>query len=420
MLKLVRNIILGAILLAIALPWTGVIQDAFTGGRYRDYLEEHHQSVDLTVVGGDLQFDPDFYTNRLFIMGEIHGTQTSQLLDLRLMQHLNEQIGLRYIMAEMDPTQADRINAYLDTGNESLIRPVFRAWLAEAAQWGNQQHFEKLQQLYEYNASLPADRRFHYVGVDQIQRREIALDWFSTRLADISPTGAAAALLEALEREERQDDALPSLFDSALPQLAAEPDPVLAYMAQAIRADFDNPGRYERVLSNINTMVDVLAIGDDEPVYGFWGLFHSLGVTVNDGARPLVLRLRESDLPFAGAIANLTQSYANSSQNMPSHILPEPIRPDGPFFDALVSQDNPYLSYLDGIGDLKAVASDQNATIFRINAPGSPYENGGRLIEQSGLLTHVFRFEIDPFAGFATDYAILIRNSPAQTPYEDE
>ena len=39
-------------------------------------------------------------------------------------------------------------------------------------------------------------------------------------------------------------------------------------------------------------------------------------------------------------------------------------------------------------------------------------------VSQTGLLTYVYRIDIDPFEGFAADYAVLVRDSPALTAYE--
>lgn len=45
-------------------------------------------------------------------------------------------------------------------------------------------------------------------------------------------------------------------------------------------------------------MVRESGIGDDEPLYGFWGIFHLLRTTVNKSVRPLAMRLADSDLPL--------------------------------------------------------------------------------------------------------------------------
>lgn len=404
--------LLAVSLIAAVAPWWPVFQEGRTGAPYRAWLNDNVQRLDPTAADGGLDFDPAFYDNRLFMVGEIHGMQTAQDFDLAMMIHLNQRIGLRHLMAELDPMQADRVNAYLATGDEAHIRPIFETWLASQTQWGNQQHFEKLRALYAYNQSQPEDRRFVYIGVDRLQQPELARDWLAGRLGGQSPEAdaLAAALVSGADRET-----LAVAMEAALPALE---DPYLAYMVSELRASLGEPGRYERIEANIASMVADLGVGDDEPVYGFWGLFHSLSATVNGGVRPLALRLRQSDLPFANDIVTLSMSYASSRQNMPSSSLPDFLRSDGPFTEAPSGQDNPYLMHLNGIGDLKAVAGDADTAVFRLNGEGSPYANGTRMVSQTGLLAYVYRMDIDPFEGFAADYAVLVRDSPALTAYE--
>ncbi len=412
MLTWLRNILLIALLAMIAAPWWVVVKEASSAAPFRDYLATNAHVIDLDNPDGSFALPEDFYDNRLFLMGEIHGMQTAQAVDMAMMRHLHERIGLRHVLAEMDATQADRVNAYLASGDESVIRPIFETWLARDAQWGNQQHFDKLRDLRAWMANLPPEDRLIYFGLDRIQDMDNALDWFAYRLEQ-SGVSANEALSAALAADRSDTQSLRLAFTNALPALDAE----LAYMAQNILAGFEEAGRYESVFANLEILVHERRIGDDEPLYGFWGLFHSLSVTVNNGARPLALRLRESDLPFADEIVTLSMFYAASEQNLPSRMLPEFARPDAPFFNAPSGQDNPYLMYLQGIGDLKAAAGNADATAFRINQPGSPYADGARLIEQSGLMSLIFRFQIDPFEGYATDYAILIQNSPALTAF---
>ena len=42
-------------------------------------------------------FDPKFYDNQLFLLGEAHGVQRPQALDLALLQHLNQRAGVRIL-----------------------------------------------------------------------------------------------------------------------------------------------------------------------------------------------------------------------------------------------------------------------------------------------------------------------------------
>ena len=88
--------------------------------------------------GGFPAFDAAFYGNQLFLLGEAHGVQRPQEIDLALLKHLNERAGVRTCVAEIDCAKAYYLNEYLRTGDEATLDLVFRSWVAETAQWANQ------------------------------------------------------------------------------------------------------------------------------------------------------------------------------------------------------------------------------------------------------------------------------------------
>jgi hypothetical protein len=175
--------------------------------------------------------------------------------------------------------------------------------------------------------------------------------------------------------------------------------------------------RYAVILDNVDAMVGDFGIGDEEPLYGFWGIFHALQATVNGGARPLALRLQNSELPFARRVTSIGMVYIDSEWNLPSRILPAPARPDTRYVDVPLTQANPYLQYLKGIGHLRHVAGDADVSLFRVAGRGSPYPSDGQLVDQNGLLMRVFPFEVDVVDRMPTGHLILVRDSDAVSPY---
>ena len=420
-------ILLAIVVIGLVWPWTTVLRERWSSSEYVAYLEDHTRPLELTKPDGGLQFPASFYENKLFLLGEIHGAQTAQQVDLAMMIHLNQKLGVKWLMAELNPVQAERFNAYLDTGNESLLTPVFEGWLSEVAQWGNQQHYDKLIALREYNQSQPEERQIRYFGVDLIRenQQQDAAQWLAWLLADV-PEDAPAEILGLKSAASSAFDAerLRPALEAALPILAGEgamlePDvgQRVGYIARNLLASFDGPRRYDVIPDNIRAMVEEFGIGDDEPIYGFWGLFHVMKAKVNETGEPMALKLQNSNLPFADGIASVLMVYADSLQNMPSNGLPGFLQDDGPYTDFTLSQDNPYLSYLYGIGDLKRM-TDAPATLFDPFERGSPYIGSDRLSRQSGLLTFVFPFELEGTADTAVDQVILINGSDALTPWQ--
>lgn len=413
--------VLVLVLIVAAVPWWVVARDWLDRDDYRSWLQRNVQPLDPEAPEADLAFDPSFYDNRLFLLGEIHGAAAAQVVDLAMMKHLNRRAGVRWIMAELDYSQAERFNAYLETGDESLVRPVFDAWLARSAQWGNAQHFDKLRALREYNRSLPRERRLRYFGVDRVHDVDTAALWLGRMLADLDQ-GTADSLVHLktlIESGWTNDAALADALRAALDALAGESAgrPVgidaraAAHLARNMLRAIEGDGRYAVVLDNIGAMVDEFGIGDEEPMYGFWGIFHVLQVPVG-GARPLAMRLRSGG-PFADRVASIGMIYAGSHWNLPSRLLPAPIRPESRFVDAPLTQANPYLQYLRGIGHALAAAGDARLALFRVAGPGSPYPADGRLVTQTGLLTRLFPFEVEAGERMPSGHLILVRDSPA-------
>ncbi|MEL7487895.1 MAG: hypothetical protein AAGJ87_11840 [Pseudomonadota bacterium] len=434
-LKVLRwafSLLIVMILFAAVWPWKVVFDEQQNAAPFKVYLQENVQRLRLDQPDPGFDFPNDFYTQKLFLIGEIHGAQTAQHFDLALMKHLNERIGVRWLMAELSYVQAARFNAYLETGDEAYLTPVFEAWLNRSAQWGNRQHYDKIKALRVYNLGLPEDRRIRYFGVDLIHAddREDAASWLNMMLSAI-PAEAPTALTSLRAATSPFDqNAFSGIATAALDVLngadatdleALGVDTVaVAHLVRNIQYSLNETRRYEAIPANIAAMVNTFGVGDDEPLYGFWGLFHVMKAIINDTGRPLAVRLAQSDLPFADDIVSVSMIYADSKQNMPSHILPGFLQSDGPYTEVPIGQNNPYLMYLYGIGDLRSVANGAEVSVFRLYEDGSPYIDETRLRTQTGILTKAFKFEITPPSQQPADYVVLIDGSPALTAWQGD
>lgn len=375
-IKITGAVLTIVILFAIIWPLRVYFYETKGAEKYTSYLKENYQHVNLETNAIEFNFPDAFYENQLFILGENHGSQHLQKLDLALIKHLNEKIGLQWIYAEVNPYQALMFNRYLESGNEAYITPIFSNWYENTRQWGNQQFFEKIKLLREHNLTLPEDQRVAFFGVD-------AMNEFSVRKT------------EALLAQEVLTDSQKQLLSNNLKYIE------------------NDASRYEIILNNTQQMVE-LGIGDNEPLYGLWGLFHAMKTTIAGGkGRPLAMQLTESDLPFADKTVTLISVFVDSENNTPSRILPSIITSDKPFTDFPIGQDNPYLFYIVGVNDLKSVADGRDVTIFDISKEDSPYAGSRRMRDQYGLLSVLFEFPIDSSSGSAADYLVLIQNSPA-------
>jgi len=264
-------------------------------------------------------FDDAFYQNRFFLLGESHGVQKPQEVDYELLKHLNQRIGVRYYIAEVDATKAHYLNQYLQTGDEVTLMKVFKSWVDETAQWANKDFYKKIQRIRALNQSLPDSRRIRFVGIDRIQDKPLVADY----------------LTELLRNRKLPKKARP-LADSLMTQLRkAGPDSVAANTALAWLTDWQvDESRYQRavgpvaadlrqLLTNLSYLktikgrettiftnfITVLPTLNNEKLYGFWGFFHVLQSPTADGAKPFAYRVKSSDLPLRDKIVSITLSY---------------------------------------------------------------------------------------------------------------
>ena len=410
-----------------AWPWNVVLKEKIGAAPFRDYLEQNVQRIDLSTTDPEFEFEPGFYDSKLYLVGEAHGAQKALDFDLALMKHLNQRVGLRWLMAELSYVQAERFNAFLDTGDETFLNPIFARWLSSQAQWGNQQHYDKILALRAYNLTQPVDRRLRFFGVDRIGARDRngAGEWLAGMLKDL-PTDApgelialrdAAGAFDSKTFSDVAQNALAQINETKLNDYGIDGRSVV-HLTRNLLLSLESDDRYASIIPNVDAMVRQFGIGDDEPIYGFWGLFHTMKAVINDTGRPLALRLSQSDYPFADGITSLVMMYTDSKMNMPSRALPEFIRSGGPFTEISMSQDNPYLLYTYGISDLKTVAQDSDIAIFSLYTSGSPYAHSNRLRKTTGIFARMQPLELTPPDQNPAEYIVLINGSPALTPWQ--
>lgn len=318
------------------------------------YLRSH--VVASGDVTGPFRFDlpADFYRNRLFLVGESHGSAAPHLFDLALFENVARRTGLRDYLAECDPVQGEAFDRYVRTGDDTGLRRVFDYWTAGGAQWGSRAYEEKIRGLRTVALRLRgAPVRVH--GLDAIQDWPMTFDWLAThgvavdRTAVEATKGAAraAALLAALPAAKSGEDATLSVIRTVLTAQAAA------------------RGREGTIIASYTALANGAL--KDRPAYGMWGLAHVL-------LAPLKTRdtfasaIERSSLPAAHRIASIIlvpiDSYALYA--MPQGKTFAPMRLD------MFNVTGPLVK-MDGSADLAAAAPPGRVTVYDLAASGSPY-----------------------------------------------
>jgi len=394
------------------------------------YLRTHQRVAPLDSANRATafpDFDADFYDNQLFLLGESHGSAAPQELDFALLRHLNQKTGLRNYVAEIDPSQAYFFNRYLAAGDEADLRAVFSAWDGEA-QWGNQNFYDKVRRIRALNQTLPPAARIRFIGLDRFQNLGLVGQHLRALLAQEAYVAGTSTVLDTLLRRlsaaPPTERALGRLAHRLLPTLAADSLAGVsragrAQVAQLLRnASYLAAPRIRRdsvMLLNLRSAYESLAPGH-EKMYGLWGFYHTLQAAV-DKQQPFAGLVRASSLPFHERVVSLAIFSADSKVMMPTSGIPAAVRPPTGRTVAVgwLNSAGPVV-LVPGASDLLAAAPAQAAaTLFRLDAPDSPYRRSLRLVNirvpllgQSMTATQANAATTDYF-----QYAVLLRNSAA-------
>ena len=388
-LKWLGLLLLSGILLVIALPWFPVIADSFAAKTQKAYLSENDVKLDMTQADGNFSFDDSFYANRLFMLGEMHGYARVQSIDLALLTHLNQHLGVRDYMAEIDPATAMIFNHYLQTGDDEALLNVFETWHDERkSQWGNLDFLKKVRFIRDLNQSLSDDRKIRLIGVDGPSKEKfVAMARALSDVGDDPDYGVNKMLLDANASRE------------------------------------DGQSRYSHILSNIALMDKALP---EAKYYGLWGISHINKVGTN-GSPSLshYLNSGTDKVPptFEDEVATITTLCVGSCANMiPSGAFPGIPKPkNGELYtEAPLSFDNAWMFRTRGIGAAKSVMGDAPIMLFDINNPGSPYLKTPALVGSSGYMSMIRNFHIDGPAAENFDALILMNGSNALKPMKGE
>jgi hypothetical protein len=319
-------------------------------------------------VGGGLSFSlpADFYRNRLFLVAESHGSAAPQVLDLELLTHLNERIGLTAYLAEVDPVQGERLNAYLNSGDEVVLARVFDFWSEGGAQWGNTAFETKVRGIRALNLTLPAERRIRFVGVDAVQDWALLKDWI----------GEQGGVVDAAAWEGGGAQARAALALTALEGKAEQT--VGLRLTDQLRRIAAGTDRETAIFETYAQAVQSGELGD-RPAYGLWGLFHAMRGPVN-GALPFAARVARSDLPTADRVTTLSLLSLDSAVQIPVPLPTGVQRMRLSEFNI----DGPFVK-VQGSATLRAATTADRITVFDLAGDDSPVRTGDFLTIRTSI-----------------------------------
>ena len=371
------------------------------------------------------EFEAGFYDNQLFLLGEAHGTERPQELDLALLQHLNQRAGVRTYVGELDCAKAYFLNEYLRTGKAATLDLIFRSWQADGSQWANTAMRAKFQRLRNWNQALPAKRRIRVLGIDQLQDLPLAAEYLKVLMRGLTLPSAAQGQLDSvatwLQREDGAQAAVGAkrairALDESKPNKALFD---LTHLLRNVAYDRRNMVvREQNIFANFRGLYLGLHL-EREKLYGMWGLAHVLQSPMQSGATLFAGLVRQSDLPVWDKVVSLLCVFSECQLLMPTSFLPVAWQVPGQRFTPSdkFNHDGP-LTRIAGLEELKRRTQPGSTTIFRLHAPAAATNRQPiRVTYAPGIPAgQQIRFRADLPATAYVQYLVLVRNSPALTP----
>lgn len=418
MKKLFR--ILGAIILIpLGVYWMylGVfhVKEYVKGNTYVAYLNKNK-----TVLNEDFELDASFYEKQFYMVGEIHGFAKSPEIDFKLFKHLNQRVGVRYYMSEVDYSQAYFLNRYLETGQDSLIHYALENWLVVQAR-NNRDYYQKWKELYEYNRTLVTDKKVVIIGADVMSDVKL----FKHHLKDLLNAKDYAGLFGTAGTRKQFIEKIKNYKSDSTKQESlrikySESFAVLTHLTETMLQTEDS-GREAKIFTNFKNIVNLLQLAN-ERIYSFYGNFHALQAATSNGFKPLAARIKESKLAMGANMVSMNMCYQDSKIILQSDGLPSFLQTGPKWSEVGFKYDSPLLFYLEGIKDLVRTSEEYSITVYKMNGEATPYYDTDRLMSVKMLLPFLEnqKIEIDENLGSAdySQYLIFVRNSEAAQPYD--
>lgn len=381
-----------------------------------DYLRKNAQEMilDRPVV----EFDRAFERTQLILLGEVHGIQHGQRIDLALLKHFHGTSGVRTYVGEFDFAQAESLNRYLQSGDESSLAAVFDGWRKRGLQWANQDLAEKIRQIRAWNLTLPRSRRVSFYGADELQDIELACRLLAenlpTRLNRQAAKDFAATVKDPMRcripKALAETARIANQDIAARRELTRGRDRIVGPALASLATDDAIAEREERIAANVERLLSSLP--HNTAAYGLWGLAHIIQARVN-GSAPMAMQIEMAGRP--GRVGSILML------NLDAEMMTPMANADGSisYTNLAYTVDSEDAALVNGIEDVKR-ASGAAVTLFRLDAPGSPFLRGDPLTRVGGRFGRMQPFTVDPSSAGPrghVQYLILTRGSKATMPW---
>ena len=369
------------------------------------YLLNNHSSKSDII-------DTDKY--ELFVSGEAHATQKNYDVQMNIIKNLSKNSDLKYIIAEDSMANALLINNYLQTGEIANLDIIFKN--LQGTFGSNNEGYKFLQDLYEFNKTLPDDKKLTYLGMDIEHQTKLAIDYLRdiTLRNDIYEN--VKELIENFQQKKSNDELLASLETIYAdvennPQMYSDKlgqkfwtfkylirNTLNTYKCKIIKDETQWNSMRERAMTE--NFYEIYNHFPKGKYYGQWGLEHAFLSNVKTICHPDEPRLAtalnsKEDSPVKDKVCSMAIVYFDSFNMNTDNGEPHSI-------------SSMWSNNKNEMDSLKLFAQD-NIQFFNLEAENSPFSKELYLLSDDLTKTDV-----------TTDYfknLIVVKNSPACTSF---
>ncbi|MEW8994628.1 hypothetical protein [Clostridium sp.] len=181
-------IILGAVIV-IVIGYLGYL-NFYKVKSVDGYLEDNYKTSDFTEDGLSNVFrlidDSDKYD--VFFTGENHGQIGNEKISIGMLKYLNEKEGVRYLICELQYSIGSKLNEYIQNGDEKLLKEAIEVVRNANPSYGGDDYYKFWQELYNYNKTLPEDKRIQAFGIDIDFQVNYTLNEMISLISDTEPS----------------------------------------------------------------------------------------------------------------------------------------------------------------------------------------------------------------------------------------
>ncbi len=302
--------------------------------KVENFLEKNHSALDLEDNDDFSSFqllDNDLKDKEIFFTAENHGIKANSELELKFLKYFKEKADISYYLMELSYSDSCFLNQYLKTGDESILEEMYKPLKGTFA-W-NKQGYEHWKKVYEYNKTLPDDKKIKIIGIDIEHQSVNALRYMNSVLPNKKVPDEIKSNIEEFNKiinsgylnENRADDRLYKFCSELKNSMKKNKNVYEEYLE-------DNFFGFQLVNENIINRMDIVSSEEefnkirDEKIYenfikvydylpkgkyyGQWGLNHAFQ-RKHEGVFWLAAHMNRSDSPVKGKVLSIIYLYKN-------------------------------------------------------------------------------------------------------------